>query len=1180
MKNIRLIGTTMALLAAVSHAVAQGTALTYQGRLDAAGAPAAGSFDLTFALFDSGSGGTQQGNTITNTATAVTNGLFTVTLDFGNQFPGAPRWLQIGVRTNGNGAFATLNPRQEVTAMPYATTAGNVVSGGLAAGTYGSAVTFNNAANSFSGIGSGLTSLNASNIASGTVADTRLSTNVALRAGGNTFSGNQFITNGNVGIGTTSPVQALQVGDSSVLGSQGMIHLASRSPTSGSARDWDIGVPQTGDNAFGIGYSFVINDSANPSGADFLVQWGSGFVGIGTTNPFAPLDVSGGIHGAGTFNLNSYGYPGVSSIIRAQPGDYIPFAVQDAIGNNVILAYTNGDVVMERNAFAASFSGTFYGNGIGLTDVPGAIPSRVTAGTSVQASPNNTYDLSSSNQTTVTLPAYANVGDIVNVNGLGAGGWQVQAGSSQAINGFPAAGASWFDRGNSNDWNSVASSADGTKLFAVEVFNPDYIYASTNSGSTWGPLTGLFDYLYSVASSADGTKLVAASQGDTLYVSTNSGLSWTATGPSLAYWFGVASSADGSRLVAVAASPSQGYPVYISTNSGASWSPQGPSTNWSCVASSADGTRLIAGTFSGLVYTSTNGGTSWTAVATNGAVSAVASSADGSKLAVAPNTGFLMTSTNGGASWTPNLYDAGWTSVAFSPDGSKLAACSYLAPIEISADGGLTWGSGTVTNIYAIAWSTNDNKIVALEGRGDIHTSSGSPLSGAEGASVSLAYAGNGVWQPVNLPGSATDVPNTTISRDGNGNFAAGTISASALNASGAVAAASFSGNGAGLTGLSATNITGTLTTAQIPNLDASKITTGTFPDARLSANVALRAGGNTFTGPQVFTNNGYVDMLAPVTVYSNLSIGGFFLAPGPYPLGFDNNLGDKISLYTDGSQYFRSNNYGFGIQGSQLQIHSDTSASDIVFGYGQSASMTETMRIKGNGRVGIGSTSPQQMLQVGDSGVAGAQGMIHMASRSPSGSAGRDWDIGVPQTTNNTSGTGYSFIIHDTGLPFPAQLMVQWGSGNIGIGNTNPLNMLVVGPSASPAYCNGTTWVNGSDRNIKEDFAAINPSSILEKVSALPITEWKYKAESDGTRHVGPVAQDFHAFFGLNGADDTHIATVDESGVALAAIKGLNQKLEEQVKERDARIQSLEERLERIEKLIANPDGEHLVQH
>jgi hypothetical protein len=139
--------------------------------------------------------------------------------------------------------------------------------------------------------------------------------------------------------------------------------------------------------------------------------------------------------------------------------------------------------------------------------------------------------------------------------------------------------------------------------------------------------------------------------------------------------------------------------------------------------------------------------------------------------------------------------------------------------------------------------------------------------------------------------------------------------------------------------------------------------------------------------------------------------------------------------------------------------------------------------------------------------------------------------------------------------------------SGNVGIGTTTPGSLLVVGNSGSPAYCNGTTWQNGSDRNSKEQFAPVNPVEVLEKVSALPITEWKYKVEADGTRHLGPVAQDFHSAFGLNGPDDTHIATVDEGGVALAAIQGLNQKLEQ----KEAEITELKQRLESLEKIVRN---------
>jgi hypothetical protein len=100
--------------------LAQGTAFTYQGRLNDGSGPATGIYDLRFAVYDAATAGTQQGPLVANAATPISNGVFTVTLDFGNQFPGADRWLEIGVRTNGGAAFAVLEPRQPLTATPYA----------------------------------------------------------------------------------------------------------------------------------------------------------------------------------------------------------------------------------------------------------------------------------------------------------------------------------------------------------------------------------------------------------------------------------------------------------------------------------------------------------------------------------------------------------------------------------------------------------------------------------------------------------------------------------------------------------------------------------------------------------------------------------------------------------------------------------------------------------------------------------------------------------------------------------------------------------------------------------------------------------------------------------------------------------------------------------------------------
>ena len=100
------------------------------------------------------------------------------------------------------------------------------------------------------------------------------------------------------------------------------------------------------------------------------------------------------------------------------------------------------------------------------------------------------------------------------------------------------------------------------------------------------------------------------------------------------------------------------------------------------------------------------------------------------------------------------------------------------------------------------------------------------------------------------------------------------------------------------------------------------------------------------------------------------------------------------------------------------------------------------------------------------------------------------------------------------------------------------------------------------SDRNLKEKFTTIDNREILNQVASLPICRWNFKMEQ--TQHIGPMAQDFYAAFNV-GTDDKHIATVDESGVALAAIQGLNEKL----KEKDAQIGALSKRLADLEQFV-----------
>jgi hypothetical protein len=118
---VSLIFAMIAMAAACSRSFAQTTAFTYQGSLANGGLPANGSYDLTFTLFNTNAGGAAIAGPVTNSATAVSNGLFTVTIDFGaGVFNGGNDWLEIAVQTNGGSGFTTLAPRQQITPTPYA----------------------------------------------------------------------------------------------------------------------------------------------------------------------------------------------------------------------------------------------------------------------------------------------------------------------------------------------------------------------------------------------------------------------------------------------------------------------------------------------------------------------------------------------------------------------------------------------------------------------------------------------------------------------------------------------------------------------------------------------------------------------------------------------------------------------------------------------------------------------------------------------------------------------------------------------------------------------------------------------------------------------------------------------------------------------------------------------------
>ncbi|KAA9130888.1 hypothetical protein F3N42_11035 [Marinihelvus fidelis] len=110
-----------------------------------------------------------------------------------------------------------------------------------------------------------------------------------------------------------------------------------------------------------------------------------------------------------------------------------------------------------------------------------------------------------------------------------------------------------------------------------------------------------------------------------------------------------------------------------------------------------------------------------------------------------------------------------------------------------------------------------------------------------------------------------------------------------------------------------------------------------------------------------------------------------------------------------------------------------------------------------------------------------------------------------------------------------------------------------------------GGTLTEMSDRNEKHAVEPLAGEWVLEKLAQVPVSEWSYKGEAADQRHIGPMAQDFYAAFGL-ASGETRISARDMAGVNMAAVKAL----ENRNRELEMKNAALEERLELVESLVA----------
>ena len=701
------------------------------------------------------------------------------------------------------------------------------------------------------------------------------------------------------------------------------------------------------------------------------------------------------------------------------------------------------------------------GGSLTLSTAAGALTTPISIpGTAQTAVPNTSYAATSASLTTINLPTTANMGDVVEVNGTGAGGWQV-SGSIDGTQGFI-----WTLQANapSGNWQSVASSSDGTHLVAV-LFNviSGWIYTSADSGVTWTLANAPIEEWQSVASSADGTHLVAVVFGGRIYTSTDSGVTWTpqANAP-VEEWQSIASSSDGSHLVAVA---SGGGGFYTSADSGVTSTPQANATNenWKSVVSSSDGSHLVAVVFGGGIYTSADSGVTWTSQA-NAPVedwNSVASSSDGSHLVAVPEDGGIYTSADSGVTWAPQVTapTENWNSVASSSDGSHLV--------------GVISGGGIYTAVVTPG-----------------------TVAGSLGSSEKFEYIGGGVWEPVQANGTGSITINTGTGLIGGGTVAlGGSLTLSATGAGSGII--SVMGN----SDITATTVAGSVT---LNDNSTSISTPGT---------IVRRDGTGSFSA-------------------GTITLGGSLILPA-----IANGGRDAILSGSSSPAPLLLNDF-FG---------------NICVGLSAGGKLSTTTQPGDNTALGVGALF--------DNFLSGYNTAIGYEALSNS-TAGMNTGVGFMALSANKTGSG------NIALGAAAGIAIASGNNNIDIGNqgiAGDNGIIRIGTQGTQTACfvAGNVYANGvmltSDRNAKENFSTINALAVLAKVASLPVTEWNYKTDEKGVQHIGPMAQDFQAVFQLS-KDDKHISVVDEGGVALAAIQGLNQKLEQQGKDKDAEIQDLKQ--------------------
>ena len=1165
------------LLAAAVNVLGQGTAFTYQGRLNDGAAPANGTYDLRFTLYDAASGGSEVSGILTNTATAVSNGLFVVTLDFGaGAFTGPERWLEVSVRTNGGASFTTLSPRQPVTATPYAifSASSGSVSNGLIQDPLFLGTTGNTPLELFAG-GERALRLEATVAGAPNVIGGARVNQVEAGVSGATIAGGGAV-------GTGFAYSNRLAADFSTIGGGGGNYIQSGAYSSVIAGGGGNLVEYGGyGSLIAGGYNNIIRSNTSISS-----------IGGGLGNAVGP-DINLSMIGGGLYNTNAGALAGIASgyLNKIEPNSGLSFigggqentielnAGRSAIGGGWLNRIYDG---ADESVIAGGNAGKIF-NGARESFIGGGFDNRIqtnAVGSSIGAGFGNSVGISS---WVGTIPGGQNNSISNNTPWATIGGGADNKIMDNAERASIAGGS-----GNSIGNNSAGAAIAGGIQNVISNNAPQATIA--------GGYQNIAAFRYATVGGgyqnfASGNINLGNGDSATVaggYQNTALGNNSTVAGGFANYARGENSAIGGGWLHTNLTSFGfiGGGDNHLIQRS-ATWSTIGGGRLNSILSNNfavtiAGGEKNLVNT--NAAYASIGGGILNSASGESSTIPGGRENiADGDysfaagRRAQAWHAGTFVWADSRDTNFTSSASNqfliraSGGVGIGVTNPAAALHVAGTVKASAFEGSGALL--TFTTTNNQPLEFKANGMRILRLEYAGDSETDSDTAPDGAPnvigGAPNNVVQAG--VVGATIAGGGATNLfgllyPNTVGS-----DFAAiggGAGHTIRSNSAASVIAGGFVNRILGTNVTDAASIGGGLGNAIHSGARHATIAGGTFNHIGVDAADATIAGGSdNYAGGESAVIGGGIRNTnfgeASIIAGGNGNLIGIGATHSVIAGGDGNRATGIGATVAGGISNTASGPYSFaaGHRATAGHAGSFVWADSQEGSFGSAADNQFLVRAD---FVGLNRTTPIGSEYFGvRTPVTNAYGGMYMET------AG----VGLPFYGYAMNGAGYAWTYLDgnDGNKWKLYNGGVWltitTSGNVGIDHNSPSEKLHVNGNI---LASGTITPN-SDRNAKTDITTADPQAILERVAALPIHEWRFKTEAEGVKHVGPMAQDFRAAFGL-GAHETAIATVDADGVALAAIQALNQKLQDEVKrsrEKDAKISALEARLARLEKLL-----------